>query len=90
MLRELRTRWNRKLLKNDEEWNLLMLLYDNNLVFIAENKSDLRMIKSFYSVCRRMGLKVNAGKSIDLIYCFSSQLVHYLHRGFWGHEERVR
>ena len=45
-------------------WRLAGLLYTNGLVLCGESKEDLRaMVGRFMEVCRRKGLKVNAGKS---------------------------
>ena len=46
------------------EWRLLGLLYADHLVLCGESEEDLRvMVARFDEVCRRRGLKVNAGKS---------------------------
>ena len=46
------------------EWKLSGLLYAHDLVLCDELEEDLRaMVEWFAEVCRRRGLKVNAGKS---------------------------
>ena len=46
------------------EWKLPGLLYADDLVLCGESEEDLRAIVGrFIEVCRRRGLKVNAGKS---------------------------
>ena len=46
------------------EWRLPDLLYSDDLVLCGEWEEDLRaMVGRFAEVCRRRGLKVNAGKS---------------------------
>ena len=46
------------------EWRLPGLLYADYLVLCGESEEDLRaMVGRFAEVCRRKGLKVNAGKS---------------------------
>ena len=46
------------------EWRLPGLLCADNLVLCGESEKDLRaMMGHFVGVCRRRGLKVNAGKS---------------------------
>ena len=43
---------------------LFGLLYADDLVLCGELEEDLRvMVRRFAEVCRRRGLKVNAGKS---------------------------
>ena len=47
-----------------EEWILPGLLYADDLVLCGESEEDMRvMVGRFPEVCRRIGLKVNAGKS---------------------------
>ena len=47
-----------------EEWRLPGLLYADDLVLCGESEEDLRvMVGQFAEVCRRRGLKVNAGKN---------------------------
>ena len=44
------------------EWRLLVLLYADDLLLCGESEEDLRAIVGhFIEVCRRRGLKVNAG-----------------------------
>ena len=46
------------------EWRLPSLLYVGDLVLCGELEEDLSaMVRRFAEVCRRRGLKVNAGKS---------------------------
>ena len=46
------------------EWRLPGLLYADDLVLYGESEEDLRLIVGrFIEVCRRRGLKCNAGKS---------------------------
>ena len=48
---------------NVKEWRLPGLLYADNLVLCGESKEDLKvMVGCFVEVCRRIGLKFNAGK----------------------------
>ena len=48
------------------EWILFGLLYEDDLVLCGELEEDLRaMVGCFVEVCRRRGLKVNAGKKCD-------------------------
>ena len=40
------------------------LLYTDDLVLCGESEEDLRvMVRQFAEMCRRRGLKINAGKS---------------------------
>ena len=51
-------------LEDEREWRLPGLLYADDLVLCAELEEDLRaMVKQFAEVCRRRGLRCNAGKS---------------------------
>ena len=44
------------------DWRLPGLLYADDLVLCGELEDDLRaMVEHFVEVCRRKGLKVNAG-----------------------------
>lgn len=46
-----------------------MLMYADNLVLVAESKSDFRvMIECLDFVCRRKGMKVNAGKNKGMVF----------------------
>ena len=48
------------------EWRLPSLLYAYDLVLCGESEEDLRApLEHFVEVCRRRGLKVNAGKHGD-------------------------
>ena len=50
--------------KEGREWRLTGPLYADDLVLCGEPEEDLRaMVGRFDEVCRRRGLKVNAGKS---------------------------
>ena len=45
------------------EWRLPGLLYADDLVLCCESEKDLRVIVGqFAEVCRKRGLKVNAGR----------------------------
>ena len=51
-----------RFMEEGREWRLPGLLYANDLVLCGESKQDLRvMVRWFVEVCRRRGLKVNAG-----------------------------
>ena len=53
-----------RFLEDGREWQLPGLLYAGDLVLCGESEEDLRaMVRWFAEVCRRRGLKVNAGKS---------------------------
>ena len=46
------------------EWRLFCLVYADNLVLCSKWEEGLRaMVHCFGEVCRRKGLKINAGKS---------------------------
>ena len=50
--------------EDGREWRLPGLLYADDLVLCGESEEGLRvMVGRFAGVCRRRGLKVNAGKS---------------------------
>ena len=50
--------------KEGREWRLPSLLYADDLLLCGESEEDPReMVGRFAKVCRRRGLKVNAGKS---------------------------
>ena len=52
-----------RLMEEGREWRLPQLLYADNLVLCRESEDHLRiMVGRFVEVCRRRGLKVNAGK----------------------------
>ena len=54
--------------KEGIDWRLPGLLYADNLVLCGELEEDLRaMVGQFVEVCRRKGLKVNAGKSKAIV-----------------------
>ena len=53
-----------RLSEEEREWRLLGLLYIDDLVLCGKSEEDLRvMVEWFVEVCRKRGLKVNAGKS---------------------------
>ena len=53
-----------RFLEEWREWRLPGLLYANNLVLCGESEEDLRaMVGRSVELCRRRGLKLNAGKS---------------------------
>ena len=50
--------------KDGREWRLPGFLYTDDLVLFGVSEEDLRMmVGCFVEVCRKRGLKVNAGKS---------------------------
>ena len=50
--------------EEEREWRLPGLLYADDLVLCGESEEDLKAIVGcFAEVCRRRGLKFNAGKS---------------------------
>ena len=55
-------------MEDGREWKLPGLLYADDLVLCCESEEDLRaMVGRFAEVCRRRGLKGNAGKSKGMI-----------------------
>ena len=51
-------------MENGREWRLPGLLYAYDLVLCGESEEELMvMLGRFAEVCRRRGLRVNAGKS---------------------------
>ena len=51
-------------LEDGREWRFRGLLYADDLVLCGESEKDMRvMVERFDEVCRRRGLKFNAGKS---------------------------
>ena len=53
-----------RLHEEERELRLTGLLHEDDLVLCGESEKDLRtMLGCFVEVCRRRGLKVNAGKS---------------------------
>ena len=51
-------------MEDGRAWRLLGLLYADGLVLCGELEEELRvMVRRFTEVCRRRGLKINAGKS---------------------------
>ena len=56
-------RWGVSFLEDGRGWRLPGLLYADHLVIYGESKEGLRVIVGqFAEVCRRRGLKINAGK----------------------------
>ena len=52
-----------RFLEEGREWRLLGLLYADDLVLCDESEEEMRVsVGQFVEVCRRRGLKVNAGK----------------------------
>ena len=52
------------------EWRWPGLYYANDLVLCGESEEDLRtMVGRFVEVCRRRGLKFDAGKSKVIVLC---------------------
>ena len=50
--------------EDGRKWRSPGLLYADDLILCGESEEDLReMVGRFAEVCRRRGLKVNAGKS---------------------------
>ena len=53
-----------RFLEDGRDWRFPSLLYADDLVLCGESEKDLiAMVGRFAEVCRRRGLKVNAGKS---------------------------
>ncbi len=58
-----------KLRLNGEDWSVVTCLFVDDTVLLAEIKGGLRrVVKEFYSVCKRRKLKVNAGKSKVMVF----------------------
>ena len=56
--------------EDGREWRLPGLSYGDDLVLCGKSEEDLRaMVGRFAEVCRRRGLKVNAGKSMGMVLC---------------------
>ncbi len=50
-------------------WSVVTCLFADGTVLLAESEGDLqRVVKEFYSVCKRRKLKVNAGKSKVMMF----------------------
>ena len=50
--------------KEEREWRLPVFLYADDIVLCGETEEDLRaMVGWFIEVCKRRGLKVNAGRN---------------------------
>ena len=57
-----------RLMEDRGKWRLPGHLYADDLALCGESEEDLRaMVGHFVEVCRRIGLKVNAGKSKVMI-----------------------
>ena len=55
-----------RFLEEGREWRLPDLLYADDFVLCCESEEDLRsMVGRFVEMCRRRGLKVNAGDGIE-------------------------
>ena len=53
-----------RLMEEGKEWRLSGLLLANDLVLCGESEEDIRSVmERFVEVCRKRGLKLNAGKS---------------------------
>ena len=53
-----------EVMKEGSNWTLPGLLYADDLALCGQSEENLRvMVGRFAEVCRRRGLKVNAGKS---------------------------
>ena len=53
-----------RLLEDGKEWRLTGILYADDLVLCGKLEEDLRaMVERFAEVCKRRGLKGNAGKN---------------------------
>ena len=53
-----------RFLEGGREWRLPGLLYADDVILCGESEEDLRgIVGQFAELCRRRGLKVNAGKS---------------------------
>ena len=53
-----------RFLDDGKEWKLPGFVYADDLVLCGESEEDLRpMVEQCFEVCRRRGLKVNAGKN---------------------------
>ena len=81
---------------NGREWRLPGLLYAYDLAVCGESEEDLRvMVEQFVEVCRRRGLKINAGNSKVMVlngekgleckvYINSFRLRMSLNLNIWG------
>ena len=59
-----------RFLEDGREWRLSGLLYANDLVLCGEYEVDLKaMVGRFAEVCRRRGLKINAGNGEKGLEC---------------------
>ena len=58
-----------RFMKDGIEWRLPGLLYADDLVLCVESEEDLRVMGWFTEVCRRRGLKVNAGNKSKVMVC---------------------
>ena len=63
-------------MEDGREWRLPVLLYTDDLVLCSESEEDLRgMVGQFAEVCRRKGLKVNAGKSKMMVFVWRGGII---------------
>ena len=57
-----------RFLEDERVWRLPVLLYADDLVLCGQLEEDLRLTVGWFAeVCKRRGLKVNAGKSKVMI-----------------------
>ena len=71
-----------RFLEDGKEWILPGLLYADDLVLCGESEEDLRtIVGQFGEVCRRRGLKINAGKSKVIILNGELELECEVHLG---------
>ena len=76
MVKEVKMRLGRR----GENGDYLDLLYADDLVLCGESKEDLRaMVGWFVEVCRKRGLKVNAGKSKVIVMNREKGLEYEVH-----------
>ena len=69
-------------MEDGREWRLPGLLFADDLVLCGESEEDLRaMVGRFPEVCRRRGLKVNAGKSRVMVLNGEEELEYEVHVG---------
>ena len=69
-----------RFLEEGREWRLLGLLYTDDLVLCGVSDEDLRvMVGRFVEVCKRRGLKVNAGKSKVMVLNGEEGLEYEVH-----------
>ena len=69
-----------RLLEDGREWKLPDLLYTDDLVLCSELEEGLRAMAGLFAyVCKRRGLKVNAGKSKVRVVNGEEGLEHEIH-----------